>query len=514
MPAPAAAASAEEELAAFMGELAENPLGFVCGAFEWGEGELAGWDGPDEWQRDYLRRLGEEVRGRRFDGRTAVAPVQMAVASGHGVGKSALVAWLILWIMSTRPNCKGVVTATTNTQLETKTWPELEKWWRRCLTRHWFDVAVGRGSLAIKAKAAPKQWFFSGQSCSKDNSEAFAGQHAADSSSVYIFDEASGVPDAIWDVSEGGLTDGEPFRLVFGNPTRGSGRFRDCFGRFKHRWATVHVDARTVAITNKDQIQQWLEDYGEDSDFFKVRVRGLFPSASSMQFFASEDITAAMKREVYGAIDDPVVIAVDVARFGADRSVIWMRRGFDCRNEPRRIYQGADTKTLANEVFAMAMAEQRRVGELPDAIFVDETGVGGGVVDDLRSRLPSGIVRGITFGARSDARVEDVRSWNKRAEIHARGREALRYACLPDDPELHDEMCAIEYGYARDQTSIQIEDKDDIRRRLGFSPDLTDAYCLLWANPVPNRAIKRKRMAQTSAAPGGDWFDDYRPGDS
>ena len=133
-----------------------NPLGFVLWAFDWGYGDLEGFDGPDIWQQHLLIRIGEQIMDRRFDGVNPVAPIQEAIASGHGIGKSALTAWIILWIMSTRPHCKGVVTANTSDQLRTKTWGELGKWRSRCITGHWFEYNNGRGNMNLYHHSNPE----------------------------------------------------------------------------------------------------------------------------------------------------------------------------------------------------------------------------------------------------------------------------------------------------------------------------------------------------------------------
>ena len=198
----------------------DDPLGFVKFAFRWDEGPLKGFKGPDVWQSKLLRHIGDEVKSRGFDGINSVMPIRTAVTSGHGIGKSAMVAFLILWVMSTRPNSKGTVTANTATQLKTKTWSELEKWRSRCITGHWFNVT----GTAIEHVTSPKSWRADAITCREENSEAFAGQHEKESTSWYIFDEASNIPSKIWEVATGGLTDGEPMMFVFGNPTRNSGR--------------------------------------------------------------------------------------------------------------------------------------------------------------------------------------------------------------------------------------------------------------------------------------------------
>lgn len=219
---------ADIQIAQLIGDTYHDPLAFVLLAYPWGEpGELAGFKGPDHWQRAFLLDLGAEVRARGFDGIHAVAPIRMTTASGHGIGKSTLVAWIVNWIMSTRPHCQGTVTANTYQQLDTKTWAAILRWNHLSVTGSWF-VTTG---TQIYHKDHPATWFCAAQSCREENSEAFAGQHAATSTSFYLFDEASAIPDQIFEVAEGGLTDGEPMLFLFGNPTRNTGKFyRATFG--------------------------------------------------------------------------------------------------------------------------------------------------------------------------------------------------------------------------------------------------------------------------------------------
>ena len=141
----------------------DDPVGFVNFAFSWGEPgtSLHGFDGMDAWQLEVLTDIGNAVKERKFNGVDPVDPVQVAVSSGHGIGKSALSAWLIMWIMSTRPNSKGVVTANTGDQLKTKTMSEVSKWRARCITGHWFQMNARNCSgncSANWANAASASW--------------------------------------------------------------------------------------------------------------------------------------------------------------------------------------------------------------------------------------------------------------------------------------------------------------------------------------------------------------------
>jgi len=262
------------QLIDLVGEFYADPLGFVVTCFPWGEPgtALEHFPGPDQWQRQELREIGVQVRECAFDGCTPVSPIRRAVASGHGIGKSALTAFVVLWLMATRPDSRGTVTANTYVQLETKTWAAVQKWHKLCLIAPWFVCTTNR----LYHRENKETWFCSPATCKEENSEAFAGQHAADASSFYIFDEASAVPDKIFEVAEGGLTDGHPFIFLYGNPTRSTGKFyRVCFGNEQDRWVHKAIDSRDCALPNKELIGEWIETYGVDSDFVRVRVRGL-----------------------------------------------------------------------------------------------------------------------------------------------------------------------------------------------------------------------------------------------
>lgn len=472
-----ASAAIESELIDLIASCSGDPYRFVMVAFPWGEkGELQAHEGPDNWQRDVLFAI--------RDGLSPSAAVQIAVASGHGPGKSTLVAWIILWAMSTFEDTKGVVTANTEVQLRTKTWPELAKWHRLCICSHWFHLTAT--ALTSIDPQHEKTWRIDAVPWSEKNTEAFAGLHNQGRRVLVLIDEASAVPPIIWETTEGALTDIDTEIIwgAFGNPTRNSGRFRECFGRFRHRWRTYQVDSRTARMTNKEQIARWIADYGEDSDFVRVRVRGVFPRAGTMQFISSESVELAMsaERDVVVTRLDPLVMGVDVARFGDDSSVIRLRRGRDARTiEPRKL-RGVDTMTLAAEVARLYEIHQ------PDAIFIDEGGVGGGVVDRCRLlRLP---VIGVQFGGKADrstATQEGATVYaNKRAEMWGTMRDWLSGGMLDNDPELLADLTGVEYGYRMldGRDAIQLESKQDMKKRGLSSPDNGDALALTFAYPV------------------------------
>lgn len=455
-----------------------DPLRFVREAFDWGRGELHGFDGPDEWQTRALDRLGRELR----DGASLRGAIRMAVASGHGVGKSALVAWVILWAMSTRPHLNGVVTANTGTQLETKTWRELSIWHKRAINAHWFTLTATRFSQVDH----PETWAVAAIPWSKERSEAFAGQHGENV--LVVYDEASAIDDVIWEVSEGATTQPGAIWLAFGNPTKNTGRFRECFGKFRHRWITEQIDSRSAKMANRSQIDQWVEDYGEDSDFVRVRVRGVFPRASDSQFIATDVVEAAQTRPVASDHGAPLVMGVDVARFGGDQSVIRFRAGRDARSIPPLKFRGVDTMQLAGFI---ADAANRRN---PAAIFIDGNGVGGGVVDRLKS-LGFRVTE-----VQAGAKARNERDYaNKRAECWAAMREWLATGCIDEDRELADDLIGPEYGFDS-QNRLQLERKDDMAKRGLSSPDNGDALSLTFAEPVARPDLNLSRAARPQRA--------------
>ena len=472
---------------------ASDPLAFVESAFKWGKGDLAGHDGPEEWQAEILAQI--------RDGLSVHAALRLAVASGHGIGKSALVSWIILWSMATCVGTMGVVTANTDNQLKTKTQPQLAKWHRLLVEeiRQMFKVTVT--AIFSADPQHERTWRIDLVPWSEHNTEAFAGLHNQGKRLVLIFDEASKIADPIWEVAEGALTDEntEILWAAFGNPTQNTGRFRQCFGRYKHRWLTRQIDSRSVSLTNKEQIQEWVDDWGSDSDFVRVRVRGLFPKSGDLQFISGDTVEAAAKVES-PSFDrtQPIVLGVDAARFGEDQSVIYTRIGRDGRGFAPIKLRGADTTELANRVASWAIERQA------DAICVDGGGVGGGVVDQLRRLNTGGAeIYDINFGSkannseRGDSKGE--RYANKAAEMWGGMRAWLKAGgATPDDPELHDELTGREYGYVRD-LEIVLEKKTDMKRRGLSSPDIADALALTFSVPIAPRhqGVQSKAQIET-----------------
>jgi len=458
-----------------VGSFAHDPLGFVLFAFPWGEAgtPLARDLGPEPWQRAVLSEIGRSLR-------SLSDAIRIAVASGHGVGKSALVAWIIVWALATFRDTRGIVTANTATQLKTKTWPELTKWLRLAACADWFEVSAT--AIHSVDPAHERTWRIDAVPWSLRTTEAFAGLHNQGRRLFVAFDEASAIPDPVWETIEGALTDRdtEILWLATGNPTRNTGRFRECFGRFRHRWHRHQVDGRKVSLTDKDEIARWAADYGDDSDFFRVRVKGEFPRGGAMQFIDSETVEEAARRPAESHLRQPLVMGVDCARGGDDQSAIWFRRGRDARTVPAIKLRVGDLMVLSGKVAEQAM--QHRVA----AVFIDEGGIGAGVVDRVRQMLPGRLVVGVNFGGRADRYTLGdgmPLTANKAAEMWASMRAWLRTGAIPDDPELKAELTGREYGFDL-HNAIRLEKKEDMKKRGLSSPDNADGLCLTFAYPV------------------------------
>lgn len=443
----------------------DDPYGFVLYAFDWDviKPNVHPSDYLEAWQADILDTLGREVKAKNY-------PIRIATVSGHGVGKTALVAMIICWIMFTRPNAKGIVTATTIPQLETKTWAELAKWLKKSCAKDYFDITTGKGSMKMLAKGHEESWRCDAQTSREGNSESFAGLHALDSTAFYIFDEASGVPEEIWEVAEGGLTDGEPMILVFGNGTSNVGKFKECFDIDNPLWITRKVDSREVTMTNKEMYKQWSSYYGEDSDFMRVRVYGEFPLKAVNQFIPTDLAYERSKKPLDEYVGGGGLIAgLDVARGGNDSSVLAIRDG---RNARQKWYKWnfPDSMILADTVSELYLTVKWKV------LFIDGGGIGGPVYDRLMQLgLPNVIP--IDFGSGSNKRGYA----NKRAQMWGDLKRWLEQGgFIPDDKELVKELISVQYRFKATNNDLILEEKEKLKK----SPDSGDALALTFAQDV------------------------------
>jgi hypothetical protein len=459
-----------------------DPLGAVLYGFPWGEGELEKFAGPWKWQTQILQDIGNHLQNPS----TRHTPCRIAVSSGHDVGKTALIAQIVWWANSTFEDCRGTITANTGNQLDTKTSPELAKWFRLALNSALFEAQVT--SIKIKDSRHAQTWRTDLVPWSEENPQASAGLHNKGKRLLVIFDEASEIARTVFDVAEGVMldTDTEIIWLIFGNPTRNQGPFYDAvFGATRHRWKHYVIDSRDVEGTNKQQLREWAEDYGEESDFFRVRARGLPPHSASAQYIESELIEAARNRAAVCLPDDPLVAGVDFAWGGSDDNVIRFRKGYDARTIPPIRIKGQLTRDPAvltgklNDVLTRTYN-----GQKVQMLFFDSAGIAAPVEARLRGLGHKNLMI-VNFGAESvDSHYAYMRDfmWGKL-------KEWLQYGAIDKDPGLAADLTKPVLVSDRLQR-VKLEPKDLMKKRLAklgldsSSPDDGDALALTFAMPV------------------------------
>jgi hypothetical protein len=479
--------NSDYELATEIAKNKNNFLALTLLLFPWREKgtELENVE-LERWQSEFLQQISVELKRNNFTGDKPVKPVRFTRTSGHGIGKSALMSILAVCIMSTRPYCRGTVTANTFTQLETKTWPEMRKWFALSLNGDWFKIM----STIIQHKGALAKnrddWHLSMQNSKKENAEAFAGQHARQSTSFFLFDESSSLDELIWQTALGGLTDGEPMLFAFGNPTRNKGMFYEInFGKYRAQWNHARIDSREVSFSNKEEIEEWRQTYGEDHDVFRVRARGLYPNTESNQFISPKLVAAAVKRRLtpdsYSHL--PRILGVDPAGHGSDFHVIVLRQGYKAWVIKKIKHLTYETHSLAHLV---AQCEDKYG---TTATFIDAHGVGIGTIDTLRSlgRKPIMVISNS-----QPLNSIKFKSKDKRSEMWSDMRDWLSFADIPEDDDLMTELSV--FDEIPDHQFTIVESKKDALRRGESSPNEADALAYTFYMPVkfPNIYINNQ----------------------
>jgi hypothetical protein len=487
--------------------LKDDPLAFVLYTFPWGQQgtPLEHFPGPRKWQRQILGDLRDHIKAN--NGKVDFDTARLAIASGRGIGKSALVSWLTIWMLSSRIGSTTIVSANSEAQLRSVTWAEITKWLAMSLNSHWFEIAATRIMPAKwltelverDLKKGTRYWSVEGRLWSEENPDAYAGVHNFDGV-MLIFDEASGIPDSIWSVSDGFFTENTPhrFHLAFSNPRRNTGYFYETFHSKRAFWQTRVIDARDVEGTDKNLYQRIIDEYGPDSYQASVEVYGNFPSEGDDQFIGSTLVDDAVKRTPARDATAPIVIGVDPARFGADATVIAVRQGRDIL-ELRR-HRGADTMEVAGHV--IDAIEQYK----PALVCIDEGGLGAGVVDRLKEQRYK--IRGVNFGNKA----KNQTMWgNKRAEMWGAMRDWLKTGHIPSDRFLKTDLISPRTK-PDSKGTLFLESKKDMKSRGLASPDAADAIAVTFAFPVAStdprlsRVDNRRVSAYSSSGISTSWM--------
>ena len=406
---------------------------------------------------------------------------RVAVKSGNGLGKGFCAAVAVLWFLHHRDPAIVLSTAPTFRQVRHVLWRQIRR-----LHRPVADILGGK-MLDTRWELADDRY---AMGLSAETADQFQGFHS--DNMLIVVDEAEGVSEEIYEAIESVMTSSDPRLLLIGNPTTVSGAFRRAFYEERNLYYTVTISAlespnvaagKSVmpGLATAKWVQERRETWGEDNPIFRARVLGEFPDQAEDTLFKLTEIEKAARRDSPDSLDvevggrpayTEVVLAVDVARFGSDRSVILRRRGD--RVEEIRTFQKMDTMELTGWVVA-AIREFN-----PRRVFIDEIGVGAGVVDRLKEEGHP--VVGVNVARRS--RQDDVFS-NLRAEGFWRLRELFASGgiSIPPDNQLMGELAALRYSYDS-HGRVVMESKDAMRQRGLPSPDKADALMLAFLEPV------------------------------
>ena len=412
---------------------------------------------PYDYQAEFLNAI---ATGER----------KMSVRSGHGTGKSTSASWAMLWYVLLRFPNKVVVTAPTSSQLFDALFAELKRWINE-LPPH-LQQLLNVKSDRVELTSAAAEAFISARTSRAETPEALAGVHSENV--LLVVDEASGVPEKVFEAAAGSMSGHSATTILLSNPTRSSGTFYESQTRMSKSWWTRRWSCVDSPLVSEEFVDEMRERYGEDSNAFRIRVLGEFPLADDDTIIPFHIAESAIHRDIELIEDIRPIWGLDVARFGTDKTALCKRYGSVVTEI--RAWQGLDLMQTVGRV--MAEYEGLSPSTRPSEILVDSIGVGGGVVDRLREL--GAPVRGINVG---EAPAMGKTYMNLRSELWFKTKAWLedRSCKLPKNDQLLAELTGIRYAFTS-AGKMKAESKDAMRKRGLKSPDLADALCLTMAS--------------------------------
>jgi hypothetical protein len=497
----------EEKLIAKIFSFKDDPLEFVRFVFPWGQpgSPLEYVDGPRAWQIEALTEMRDHIARNRALQSIGRDPelLKLARASGRGIGKSAFLAWVALWLFSSIPSATVIVSANTEGQLKTTTFPEIRKWATMAIHSRWFEhqiTGLYPSDWLVQALKESTQyddayWYIKAHLWSEENPDAYAGPHSQQGMAV-LFDEASGIPANIWPVAGGYFTDKTTHRfwIAIGNPRNPSGEFFECFNVNRDQWTHKAIDGRSVEENDAQVYQDIIDRYGEDSDEARVEVYGQFPRQGDDNFISRGEIEDAVARELIEDHGSPLLMGVDPARMGRDKAVIRFRQGRDARTIAPIVYPKCTTEQLA-EYCATAIDRYQ-----PDHVFFEADGVGGPVIE-LLEKAGYKIIH-VTAAATA---LDSAKYYLHRTELWGRMRDWVSTGCLPDEPDLVNDLATMRYSINL-KGQLALWPKEKMRKEGVASPDYADALAVTFSKTVARRDGRAShRLGRNKVATGMDY---------
>ena len=436
--------NSENPFVDFIKKYRHDPVSFVKNVFK---------VEPDEWQTSFLEAIRDNNR-------------RISVRSGHGVGKSPAASWAMLWYLMTRYPVKVVVTAPTSSQLFDALFAEIKRWVKEMppALSELLEVKSDR----IELRPSPTEAFISARTSRAEQPEALQGIHS--DHVMLVADEASGVPEAVFEAAAGSMSGHSAVTVLLGNPVRSSGYFFETHNRLKSEWFTLHVNCEKSKRVSKEFVREMAIKYGEESNAYRVRVLGEFPLSDDDTMIPFSVVEQAMNRDIEVDRFAPMIYGVDVARFGSDKSALAKKKG-NVIIEVKK-WRGLDLMQLVGAIKSEYEAEESH--DRPVSIYIDSIGLGSGVVDRLRELgLPA---VGINVSESPAMKGSYI---NLRAELWGKMKNWLeqRNCVIPKDDDLLADLTAPRYTF-NSSGKLRVESKDEMKKRGLASPDMADA-CIL-----------------------------------
>lgn len=464
---------------------ARNPYLFatgVLGFLPFGAPNPEGVHQLEKWQDEFLREFYTGPDG------TPCADPRHSVRAGHGVGKGVVIAILALWFPLTHHDSKAVLSGCSQDQLRDNNWPEIRKWYAHLPLELREQLQIDEERLFVKA--APEMAFVVRRTASAANPEALQGIHALHT--MYLVDEASGIIDVVFEIAQGSLSTAGAVAVLFSNPTRRVGFFFDTHNKLRHRWRTWRVNCEDVPRA-RGHIQDVIDAYGKDSNKYRVRVLGEFPTSDDDVVMRLEIVEAARNRDVVPTESVLPYWGVDVGRFGDDSSALAKRKG-NVLLEPVAEWKNKDTMQTAGIIHRHWRDTPEHLR--PAAIFVDVIGIGAGVVDRLKEMELPAVGVNVAESASNDERYVRLRD-----ELWFKGKEwfASKDCTIPVDEKLVSELTTVTFDYASNGKLV-VQSKKDMRKDGIASPNKADAFLLTFYMPDRRRARRDRYRPESSAS--------------
>jgi hypothetical protein len=420
---------------------------------------------PQDWQREVMSAV---AKGQR----------RCSIRSGHGVGKSSCASWLMIWFLLTRYPVKIVVTAPTASQLFDALFAECKRWIKELPTP--IKSLLEMKSDRIELGSSPTEAFISARTSRSESPESLAGVHAEHV--LLVVDEASGVPESVFEAAYGSMSGKNATTILLGNPTRSSGYFYETHTRLRDSWWTKQVSCLDSPLVSPDFINEMEVKYGADSNAMRVRCYGEFPLAEDDTLISLHAVEQASKRTVEQPENTPVVWGLDVARYGDDASVLCIRQG-------RHLMELHSWKKLSlMELAGRVLDLLHSSDEPPEEILVDSIGLGAGVLDRLRELDIN--ARGVNV---SESPAMADRYANLRAELWDLTKQWFNEEVqIPNDDSLIADLTAPRYSFNSSGKMI-VESKAETKKRLGRSTDFADSLVLTFASSAAGASGQYRR---------------------